>query len=116
MTTESAARDRMALHGRSLYARGLCPGTSGNLSVKLDDGLLVTPTNCCLGRLDPAHLGDERAREALDLVASRADAKGRWKLQQTFNDRFVVPIETKGQPSRWVTLRALEVLRAASLR
>ena len=56
---------------------------------------------------------DERMREALDLVASRADAQGRWRLQQTFNDRFVVPIETKGEPSRWVTLRALEVLRAA---
>ena len=52
-------------------------------------------------------LGDERLREALDLVASRADAQGRWKLQQTFNDRFVVPIEAKGEPSRWVTLRAL---------
>ena len=58
-------------------------------------------------------LGDERMREALDLVASRADAHGRWKLQQTFNDRFWVPIETKGEPSRWVTLRALEVLGAA---
>ena len=57
-------------------------------------------------------LGDERMREALDLVASRADAQGRWKLQQTFNDRFVVPIEAKGEPSRWVTLRALEVLQA----
>ena len=66
-----------------------------------------------LGRLDPAYLRDERAREALDLVASKADAEGRWKLEQTFNDRFVVPIETKGEPSRWVTLRALEVLRAA---
>ena len=58
-------------------------------------------------------LGDERMREALDLVASRADAQGRWKLQQTFNGRFWVDIETKGEPSRWVTLRALEVLRAA---
>ena len=57
-------------------------------------------------------LGDERMREALDLVASRADAQGRWKLQQTFNGRFWVDIETKGEPSRWVTLRALEVLRA----
>ena len=54
---------------------------------------------------------DVRMREALDLVASRADAQGRWRLQQTFNDRFVVPIETRGEPSRWVTLRALEVLR-----
>ena len=66
-----------------------------------------------LARLDPAYLRDERAREALDLVASKADAQGRWTLQQTFNDRFVVPVETKGAPSRWVTLRALEVLRAA---
>jgi hypothetical protein len=57
-------------------------------------------------------LGDERMCEALDLVASRADAQGRWTLQQTFNDRFVVPIESKGEPSRWVTLRALEVLQA----
>jgi hypothetical protein len=61
-------------------------------------------------------LGDERLRAALDLVASRADAQGRWTLQQTFNDRFVVPIETKGAPSRWITLRALEVLRAARSR
>jgi hypothetical protein len=56
---------------------------------------------------------DERMGEALDLVASTGDAEGRWKLQQTFNDRFVVPIEEKGAPSRWVTLRALQVLSAA---
>jgi hypothetical protein len=66
-----------------------------------------------LARLDPAYLSDERAREALDLVASRADTQGRWALQQTFNERFVTPIEAKGEPSRWVTLRALEVLRVA---
>ena len=59
---------------------------------------------------------DERMREALDLVAFRADAQGRLRLQQTFNDRFWVPIETKGEPSRWVTMRALEVLGAAGRR
>ncbi len=58
---------------------------------------------------------DERLREALDLVASRADSQGRWSLQSTFNDRFIVPIESKGGPSRWITLRALEVLRAAAM-
>jgi hypothetical protein len=57
---------------------------------------------------------DERLREALDLVAAKADAQGRWTLQQTFNGRFVADIEVKGEPSRWVTLRALEVLRAQS--
>ena len=56
--------------------------------------------------------GDERAREARDLVAARRDAQGRWKLGSTFNGRFVVDIETKGQPSRWITLRALRVLNA----
>ena len=56
--------------------------------------------------------GDERAGAARALVAARADAQGRWKLQDTFNGRFVVDIETRGQPSRWVTLRALTALEA----
>jgi len=59
-------------------------------------------------------LGDARMDEALALVASKADAQGRWKLQNTFNGRFVVDIETKGEPSRWVTAKALEVLGATS--
>ncbi len=54
-------------------------------------------------------VADPRMDEALDLVASKADAEGRWLLQETFNDRFVVPIEAKSEPSRWITLRALEV-------
>ena len=56
---------------------------------------------------------DPHSAEALDLVRSRQGADGRWKLDNTQNGRFVVDIETKGQPSRWVTLRALTVVRAA---
>lgn len=56
-------------------------------------------------------IGDERMREALDLVASKTDAQGRWKLEQSFGDRFVVPLEAKGEPSRWITARALQVLQ-----
>ncbi len=56
LSAETAARDRLAEHGRSLFDRGLTPGSSGNLSVRLDDGWLMTPTNACLGRLDPARL------------------------------------------------------------
>jgi hypothetical protein len=56
---------------------------------------------------------DERTDEALDLVRSRQDAHGLWKLQTTQNGKFVVDIEAKGRPSHWVTLRALQVLRAA---
>ncbi len=56
MSTESALRDEIVMLGRSLYDRGLTPGSSGNISVRLDDGWLMTPTNACLGRLDPARL------------------------------------------------------------
>jgi ribulose-5-phosphate 4-epimerase/fuculose-1-phosphate aldolase len=38
--------------GRSLFDRGLTAGSSGNMSVRLEDGFLVTPTNSCLGFLD----------------------------------------------------------------
>jgi hypothetical protein len=65
-----------------------------------------------LGMLAPG-VRDERTDEALGLVRSRQDAGGRWKLQTTQNGKFVVDVETKGQPSRWVTLRALQVLKAA---
>lgn len=61
---EHATRDHVARLGAALYGRGLAPGSSGNLSVRLGDGYLVTPTNSCLGRLDPA-------------VISKLDAQGR---------------------------------------
>jgi 3-dehydro-4-phosphotetronate decarboxylase len=50
---ERELREEIAEHGRSLYDRGLTPGSSGNISVRLPDGMLITPTNSCLGRLDP---------------------------------------------------------------
>lgn len=49
-------REQMVEYGRSLFERGLTAGSSGNLSVRLDDGWLLTPTNASLGRLDPATL------------------------------------------------------------
>ena len=53
---ENQLRDQIALHGESLHSRGLVPGSSGNISAFLDDGMLVTPTNSCLGRLDPERI------------------------------------------------------------
>jgi hypothetical protein len=55
--------------------------------------------------------GDERMREAVDLVESKQDDSGRWRLERTFNGRFQVDIEEKGKPSRWITQRALRVLK-----
>ena len=54
--TEAELRDWMCRHGESLHARGLAHGSSGNLSARLADGILVTPTNSCLGRLDPVRI------------------------------------------------------------
>jgi ribulose-5-phosphate 4-epimerase/fuculose-1-phosphate aldolase len=55
-SAESNHREQIVQFGKSLFDRGLTAGSSGNLSVRLDDGWLLTPTNASLGRLDPASL------------------------------------------------------------
>jgi len=54
---------------------------------------------------------DDRMDSALDLIVSKQDAQGRWNLEGTFNGRFWVNIERKGMPSKWITCRALKVLK-----
>jgi ribulose-5-phosphate 4-epimerase/fuculose-1-phosphate aldolase len=61
---DSDAREAICRAGKSLFERGLTFGSSGNISARLDDGWLTTPTNVTLGALDPARL-------------SRLDAAGR---------------------------------------
>ena len=70
--TETEARDEICRIGRSLFDRGYVHATAGNISVRLDNqgGFLITPTDACLGFLDPAKL-------------SRLDADG----QQLGGDR-----------------------------
>lgn len=60
---ESKIREDICTLGKSMFDRGLTVGSSGNISVRSQDGWLMTPTNSCLGRLDPAKL-------------SKVDAKG----------------------------------------
>ena len=54
--TEDDTRHLLVELAASLFARGFSVGSAGNISVRLDDGYLITPTNSCLGRLDPARL------------------------------------------------------------
>ena len=54
---------------------------------------------------------DERMQEAIDLLISKQDNQGKWKLESTFNGRFQTNIEQKGKPSKWITLNALKVLK-----
>lgn len=56
MSDDATARDAIARWSKSLFDRGLTFGSSGNISVALDDGVLITPTNACLGFLDPARI------------------------------------------------------------
>ena len=68
---EPQAREDICRIGASLFARGYVHATAGNISVRLDDGgFLITPTDACLGALDPARL-------------ARLDAQG----QQLSGDR-----------------------------
>jgi ribulose-5-phosphate 4-epimerase/fuculose-1-phosphate aldolase len=56
MSEERDLRNAIVRWGRSLFERGFTVGSSGNISVRLDDGYLVTPTNSCMGFLDPDRL------------------------------------------------------------
>jgi ribulose-5-phosphate 4-epimerase/fuculose-1-phosphate aldolase len=75
MKREQVLREQIVKVGLNLYRRGLSPGSSGNISVRLEDGWLVTPTNSSLGSLDPGILskldwngkllsGDKPSKEA----------------------------------------------------
>jgi 3-dehydro-4-phosphotetronate decarboxylase len=78
-------RDEICRVGRSLYERGYVHATAGNISVRLDDGFLITPTDACLGRLDPERLarvdasgvqtGGDRASKTLVLHRRIYDAE-----------------------------------------
>ncbi len=55
---------------------------------------------------------DPRLKNAVALVLSKQDAQGRWAMKHSLNGKMWVDIEQKGKPSKWVTLRALRVLKA----
>ena len=56
MSIESKRRDDVCRIARSMFERGLTHGSTGNISARLDDGWLLTPTGSSLGTLDPARL------------------------------------------------------------
>lgn len=54
--SESRQRDDIVSLAKSLFDRGLTFGSSGNISLRLEDGWLMTPTGSSLGDLDPARI------------------------------------------------------------
>jgi ribulose-5-phosphate 4-epimerase/fuculose-1-phosphate aldolase len=56
MSIESVLREEIAALAKSMFERGLTHGSTGNISAKLDDGWLLTPTGSSFGRIDPARI------------------------------------------------------------
>jgi hypothetical protein len=54
---------------------------------------------------------DERMEKAVDLLLSKQDETGKWNLENTFNGKMWVDIEEKRNPSKWITLKAVRVLK-----
>ena len=77
MNDEAFLREEICRVGRSLYERGYVHASAGNISVRLEDGILITPTDACLGTLDPTrlarvdatgeHMSGDRASKTLAL-------------------------------------------------
>ena len=97
MTAETRARDAICRTAASMFARGLTGGASGNISIRLDDGWLMTPTGVGMGDLDPARLarlsadgrhvsGDPPTKEAMlhrAMYDGRSDAQAVIHLHST---------------------------------
>jgi len=106
--TESRLREEICWFGKSIFDRGLTAGSSGNISVRVDGGFLMTPTNSCLGRLDPATLskvdssgnavsGDKPTKEAflhLSMYAERPTAGAIVHLHSTHSVAVSVLADT----------------------
>jgi len=56
---------------------------------------------------------DPRMNEAIELVLSKRDEQGRWRLERGFEGRLQVPLEKENRPSKWITLSALRALKRA---
>lgn len=56
--------------------------------------------------------GDPRLTDAIHWLLNKQDAQGRWTLEHGLNGKMWVDIEQEGQPSKWITLRALRVMKA----
>jgi ribulose-5-phosphate 4-epimerase/fuculose-1-phosphate aldolase len=68
---ESELRQEICRVGRALFERGYVHSTAGNISVRLPDGFLITPSEACLGFLDPSALSKIGA-DGLQLMGERA--------------------------------------------
>jgi ribulose-5-phosphate 4-epimerase/fuculose-1-phosphate aldolase len=83
--SEANLREEICRLGASLFDRGLTFGSAGNISARLEDGWLMTPTNVSLGRLDPARLA--RLDAAGNLVSGDPPTKETFLHRAMYEER-----------------------------
>ncbi|SDB11325.1 3-oxo-tetronate 4-phosphate decarboxylase [Belnapia rosea] len=122
--SEDDLRDAIAAHGRLLFGRGFSVGSAGNISVRLPDGFLMTPTNSCLGRLDPARIskldreyrhvsGDKPSKEVFmhrAFLEARPEAEAVVHLHST-HATAIACLATPGEPAPIPPLTPYFVMR-----
>ena len=59
------------------------------------------------------HAHDRRLKPAIEGLLSKQDAAGRWKNQYAYSGKLWADLEPQGSVSKWVTLRACRILKAA---
>jgi hypothetical protein len=64
--------------------------------------------------IDLGYGSDPRLNNAIQFILGKQNAQGRWKLENSINGKMWIDIEKKGKPSKWVTLRALRVLKRSA--
>lgn len=60
---------------------------------------------------EAGHGGDARLANTYEFIRNKRDASGRWKLEYAYQGKTWADIEERGKPSKWVTLRAMRVLK-----
>ncbi len=68
-----------------------------------------------LALVEAGYANDRRLEKAIELILSKRGADGRWAMKHSLNGKMWVDVEKKGKPSKWVTLRAMRVLKAVGL-
>jgi hypothetical protein len=76
-------------------------------------GYVSDVLQCLEALAETGHAKDPRLSNAYDWLLSQQDARGRWRNRYAYNGKTWIDVERQGAPSRWVTLRAARVLRAA---
>lgn len=64
---------------------------------------------------DAGYGGDPHLAATYDLILGKRDKAGRWKMEYSYQGKTWADVEQRGKPSKWVTLRAMRVLKAGGI-